>query len=250
MKAELIIEGMSFEVMKGEFLSIIGSSGAGKTTLLHAMAGLLGPVKGRITFEGRALSRPSAEIGLMYQGFALFPWRTALQNVEFGPEVRGVPAAERKELAEEALDLLGLLGHRDKYPRELSGGMQQRVALARVLVNKPKVLLLDESFSALDVQTRRKIEEQLLEIQGDIGITVVLVTHLVEQALSISDRAILLSRGTAEKVIELDGKKPRDIDAPGFRDLLRETERLIRPMPKIDMFVNGLKRMERKKKKG
>ncbi len=247
--ADRIIDGISFEVMKGEFLSIIGTSGAGKTTLLQAMAGLLSPSSGRIIFEGKELSKPSAEIGLMYQGYALFPWRTAIQNVEFGPEVRGVPKAERRELAEEALDLLGLLGHRDKYPRELSGGMQQRVALARVLVNRPRILLLDESFSALDVQTRRKIEEQLLEIQGELGITVVLVTHLVEQALAISDRAILLSKGTVGKFIELEGKKPRDIDAPGFRELLRQTEALIKPTPKLEVFVEELKKVERKGKK-
>ncbi len=247
--SERVIDNISFDVKRGEVLSIIGSSGAGKTTLLQAMAGLISPVSGSIKFEGKALAKPTAEIGLMYQGYALFPWRTALKNVEFGPEVRGVPPAERTELAEQALDLLGLLAHRDKYPRELSGGMQQRVALARVLVNKPKMLLLDESFSALDVQTRRKIEEQLLEIQGNLGMTVVLVTHLVEQALAISDRAILLSRGTVEKVIELDGKKPRDIDAPGFRELLRETEGLIRPVPKLELFVKDLKKVERKGKK-
>ncbi len=248
-KAELIIDGVSFEVKRGEFLSIIGSSGAGKTTLLQAMAGLITPAAGKIIFEGQSLSKPTAEIGLMYQGYALFPWRTALKNVEFGPEVRGLPQAERTELAEQALDLLGLLGHRDKYPWQLSGGMQQRVALARVLVNKPKMLLLDESFSALDVQTRRKIEEQLLEIQADLGITVVLVTHLVEQALAISDRAILLSRGRIEKEIALDGKKPRDIDAPKFRELLRETEGLIRPVPKLELFVDDLKKIEKKRKK-
>ncbi|HSB46958.1 MAG TPA: ABC transporter ATP-binding protein [Candidatus Bilamarchaeum sp.] len=243
---EKVVSGISFEVYKGEFLSIIGSSGAGKTTLLQALAGLLQPSEGKIYFRGKALERPTARIGLVYQDYALFPWRTAQGNVEFGLELLGVKSDERKRLAEEALDLMGILEHRDKYPVQLSGGMQQRVAIARVLVNKPEVLMLDEAFSALDVQTRRKLEEQLLQIQKELGITVILVTHLVEQALALSDRAMILSKGKIEKVLKLEDGKPRDVDAPEFRGLLRETEGMIKATPKLDIFVNDLARLEKK----
>ncbi|MEW6722111.1 MAG: ABC transporter ATP-binding protein [Candidatus Micrarchaeota archaeon] len=246
---ENIIEHISFDVMPGEFLSIIGGSGAGKTTLLQALAGLLAPAGGVVYLSGREVTRPTARVGLVYQDYALFPWRTALQNVEFGLEMRGIPHDERRQLAEAALDLMGILEHRDKFPVQLSGGMQQRVAIARVLVNKPEVLMLDEAFSALDVQTRRKLEEQLLQIQAELGITVILVTHLVEQALALSDRAVIVNRGKLEKVISLNGKKPRDIDAPEFRELLRETEALIKPTPKLDIFVKDLQKAEKRVRK-
>src|SRR4030095_2499666 len=152
---ETVIENMSFDVYKGEVLSIVGTSGAGKTTLLQALAGVLPTAAGKIYFNDSELIKPNASLGLVYQSYALFPWRTALGNVEFGLEIKGVHHVKRKQMAEDALDLMGLLEHRDKYPIELSGGMQQRVALARVLVNEPKVLMIDEGFSSLDVQTRR-----------------------------------------------------------------------------------------------
>lgn len=244
-KDEKIIDNLSFSVNKGEFLSIIGSSGAGKTTLLQALAGLLPPTEGKVIYRGKELLRPTARIGLVYQDYALFPWRTALGNVEFGLEVRGMRETERKKLAEEALDLMGIIEHRDKYPIQLSGGQQQRVAIARVIVNKPDIIMLDEAFSALDVQTRRKLEEQILEIQKELGITVILVTHLVEQALALSDRAIVLNKGKVEKMLTLDGQKPRDIDSPQFRELLRETEALIRTTPKLEVFVKDLMKLEK-----
>ena len=244
---ERVIDGVSFSVEKGEFLSIIGSSGAGKTTMLQALAGLLHPTEGRVIFRGKELLRPTARIGLVYQDYALFPWRTTLRNVEFGLEVRGVKELERKKLAEEALDLMGMIEHRDKYPIQLSGGMQQRCAIARVIVNRPEILMLDEAFSALDVQTRRKLEEQILQIQKELGITVILVTHLVEQALAISDRAIILNKGKVEKVLTLEDKKPRDIDAPRFRELLRETEAMIKTTPKLEVFVKDLMKLEKDK---
>ncbi|MFN7990787.1 MAG: ABC transporter ATP-binding protein [Candidatus Micrarchaeia archaeon] len=239
--SENVLEDISLEVYEGEILSVIGGSGAGKSTLLHALAGLLAPVSGRITFRGKPLSGPTAALGLVYQGYALFPWRTAIENVEFGLELKNIPRAARKQLGEEALDLLGMLEHRDKYPIELSGGMQQRVAIARVIVNRPDVLMLDEGFSALDVQTRRSIEKQIIRIQEELGITIILVTHLVEQALAISDRAVVIDRGKVGGIIELDGKRPRDIDDPEFRELLRRTETMIRPVQKMDRFVKDLK---------
>ena len=245
---EKVLEKLTFGVYKGEFLSIIGSSGAGKSSLLHVLAGLLPPSEGKVIYRGKELHRPTARIGLVYQDYALFPWRTAIKNVEFGLEVRGVRESERRKLAEEALDLLGMLEHRDKYPIQLSGGMQQRVAIARVLVNKPDILMMDEAFSALDVQTKRKLEEQILQIQKELGITVILVTHLVEQALALSDRSIVLNKGKMERIITLDGeKKPRDIDAPKFRELLRDTEALIKTTPKLEVFVQDLMKLERKK---
>ena len=240
-----VLERLCFEVYEGEFLSIIGSSGAGKTTLLQAMAGLIEPESGKITFKGNEVTNPRVELGLVYQNYALFPWRTAIENVEFGLEIRNLPRDKRRQMAKEALDLLGLLEDKDKYPIELSGGMQQRVAIARELVNNPKVLMLDEGFSALDVQTRRELEEEMLHLQKELGLTIILVTHLVEQALSLSDRALVLSDRKIKKTIELSGKRPRNVDDSGFRKLLRTTESLIRPTPKIDAFVKEMEEMER-----
>jgi NitT/TauT family transport system ATP-binding protein len=238
-----ILERLSFDVYEGEFLSIIGTSGAGKTSLLQAMAGLIEPECGKIIYKSSEVTKPRVELGLVYQNYALFPWRTALENVEFGLEIRNLPREKRRQMAKEALDLLGLLEDKDKYPIELSGGMQQRVAIAREIVNNPKVLMLDEGFSALDIQTRRELETEMLILQKELGLTVVLVTHLVEQALSLSDRALILSGGKIKKTIELSGKRPRNIDEAGFRKLLRETESLIRPTPKIEVFVKEMEEM-------
>jgi len=247
--AEPILEGISFEVYEGEFLSIIGASGIGKTTLLQSMAGLIRPVSGRISYKGGEVAAPRVEIGLVYQNYALFPWRTALENVEFGLEIKDIPRARRRQMAAEALDLMGLAEDKHKFPIELSGGMQQRVAIARELVNKPDVLLLDEGFSALDIQTRRQTEEQIIQIQKELGITIVLVTHMVDQALALSDRAIVLSDGRIKKVMALEGRKPRDTDAPAFRKLLHETEAMIRPTPKIETFVKDLEAISSKKQR-
>jgi len=240
-----VLESISFKVNKGEFLSIIGASGSGKTTLLQAMAGLFPPASGKILFQGDEIKKPRVELGLVYQNYALFPWRSAIQNVEFGLELRNIRREKRRQMAAEALELMGLSqDDRDKYPVELSGGMQQRVAIARELVNKPAVIMLDEAFSALDVQTRHQLEKQMLHLQERLGITIILITHLVEQALSLSDRALVLSDGKIKKTITLSGRRPRDIDAPEFRKLLRDTEALIKPTSKLDAFLKDLDSLE------
>jgi len=236
-----ILENISFDVYEGEFLSIVGASGGGKSTLLRSLAGLFPPVSGKIYFRDEEMRAPRVEVGLVYQSYALFPWRTALENVEFGLELRNIPRVKRRQVAVEALELMGLSEDKDKFPIELSGGMQQRVAIAREIVNKPKVLMLDEGFSALDVQTCRQTEEQLLHLQAKFKMTIILVTHMLEQALALSDRVIVISDGEIKETLELDGgKRPRDIDQPEFRKLLRSTEALIRPTPKIEMFVRDL----------
>ena len=235
-----ILENISFDVKAGEFLSIVGASGAGKTSLLLAMAGLIQPVSGKIFLKNDEVTAPRVAIGLVYQSYALFPWRTALENVEFGLELQDVPRIKRRQMAIEALELVGLSEDKQKYPIELSGGMQQRVAIARELVNKPDVLLLDEVFSALDILTRRQTEEQILHIQKKLGITVVLVTHMVDQALALSDRAIVISGGAIKKIIQLEGKTPRSTDAPEFRKLLHSTEAMIKPLSKIEIFMKDM----------
>lgn len=246
--AGAVLNGISFEIRSGEILSIVGSSGTGKSTLLSALAGLLKPTVGKIYFRDNEVRKPRVEVGLVFQNYALFPWRTALENVAFGLEIKGIPKSQKLKIASEALDLMGLLEHRDKYPTELSGGMQQRVAIARELVVRPDVLMLDEGFSALDVQTRRKTEEYIVEIQKKLGITVILVTHLVDQALAYSDRVIVLNQGKIIKTLELHSEKPRDVDAASFRKLLRSTEALIKPPSKSDVFVSELEMVEKKKK--
>jgi NitT/TauT family transport system ATP-binding protein len=235
-----VLENISFDVYEGEFLSVIGASGCGKTTLLKAVAGLIKPKSGQVIFRGKALAGPDKELGLVYQNYALFPWRTALENVEFGLEIRDVPRHKRRIMAQEALALFDMNEHADKYPAELSGGMQQRVAIARQLVNNPSVVLLDESFSALDVQTRYKIESEIMQIQQNMRKTFVLVTHMVDQALYLSDRAIVLSNGKVKRTIELAERKPRNKDEPAFRKKVREVENMIRPLSRITTFVKDL----------
>jgi len=235
-----ILENISFDVHDGEFLSIIGPSGCGKTSLLKTIAGLLPLKSGRILFRGAEIAGPDKELGLVYQNYALFPWRTALENVEFGLEIRGLPRHKRKLMAQEALALFDMNEHADKYPSELSGGMQQRVAIARQLVNNPSVILLDEAFSALDAQTRYKIEDEIIQIQQGTKKTVVLVTHMVEQALYLSDRAIVIGNGRIKKVILLPERKPRNKDDQVFRKKVREVENMIKPLSRITTFVKDL----------
>ncbi|MGC9058185.1 MAG: ABC transporter ATP-binding protein [Candidatus Micrarchaeia archaeon] len=237
-----VLENISFDVYEGEFLSIVGMSGTGKTTLLQALAGILPCASGSIYYKDELIIKPRVEIGLVFQNYALFPWRTALENVEFGLEIRNVPMQKRRQIAMEALDLLGVGNSKDKYPIELSGGMQQRVAIAREIVNKPKILMLDEGFSALDVTVRRQTERYLLDFQRRFGMTIILVTHMVDQALSLSNRVIVLSDGGIKKIIRLAaGRRPRNIDKPSFRRLLHETEVLLKPTSHMDVFVKDLK---------
>ena len=189
-----VIADLSLTLRKGEIVSIVGPSGCGKTTLLNTLCGLLSPDAGRIRWHGRQVSGQPQNVGYMLQKDLLLPWRTALGNTMLGLEIRGVAAAEAEDRSRAMLDQLGLHGFADHYPSTLSGGMRQRVALARTLVNDPDVLLLDEPFAALDFQTKLLIENDMVQLVRQGGRSMLLITHDIEEAVSLADRVIVLTQ--------------------------------------------------------
>jgi ABC-type taurine transport system ATPase subunit len=184
---------IDLDVESGDFLCVVGPSGSGKTTLLRLIAGFLKPSDGRVVFEGSEVEAPGWERGVVFQSASLYPWLTVAGNVEFGLKMRGFPAKERRERVEKYLSLVKLWDFRDRRPYELSGGMRQRVAIARVLANDPHVLLMDEPFGALDALTREHLQEELLEIWSSTKKTVVFVTHSVEEAVFLATHIVVLS---------------------------------------------------------
>jgi len=207
------IRDISLTVDAGDFVSVVGPSGCGKTTMLNTIAGFLAPTAGRIRVDGRAVSGPGPDRGVVFQSFALFPWRTVLDNVAFGPKMRGVPKAKRHEIAREYLALAGLSHAAERYPNELSGGMQQRVGVVRALANEPDVLLMDEPFAAVDAQTRMTLQEELTRIWGERRPTVLFITHDVNEAVFLANRVVVLSHGSLLDDITIDLPRPRVWDA-------------------------------------
>ena len=214
------LEDVSLAVHRGEFLVIVGPSGCGKSTILNLLAGLEMPTGGRVEMDGRAIEGPAAERGMVFQDYALFPWKTVFENVEFGlrygPRRRSVGASERRERVRRYIDLVNLQGSAEKYPHELSGGMRQRCAIARLLANEPEVLLMDEPFAALDAQTRIILQEELLRIWGEVRPqaerkTVVFITHSIDEALFLADRVVVMSShpGRIIRTFEVDLARPR-----------------------------------------
>ncbi len=187
-----VLKDISLEIEDGEFLTILGPSGSGKSTLLFIIGGIVAASSGKVSFQGE--KRSSGPMNAMvWQHYALFPWRTVKDNIIFGSEVRGIPKTERKRLADEFLELIHLKGFENHYPHELSGGMRQRVALARSLCNDPEILLMDEPLAALDAQTRLLMQIELLRIWSKFKKTVVYVTHNIEEAVLLGDRVVVLS---------------------------------------------------------
>jgi NitT/TauT family transport system ATP-binding protein len=221
---QVVLQDINLNVDKGEFLCIVGPSGCGKTTLLRMIAGLDFPTNGRIMEEETEISGPSLERGYVFQQYSLFPWLNVLENVTFGLELKGMGAEERILKAREYLKMVGLSSVENNYPRELSGGMKQRVAIARSLVNDPHVLLMDEPFSALDVQTRHKLQEELVRIWKEEQKTVIFVTHNVDEAVFLADRVVVLSRnpGKIIKSFQIELNRIRDRNAPQFLELKKE----------------------------
>jgi NitT/TauT family transport system ATP-binding protein len=207
------IRDISLAVDAGDFVSVVGPSGCGKTTMLNTIAGFLAPTAGRIRVADRAVSGPGPDRGVVFQSFALFPWRTVLDNVAFGPKMRGVPKAKRHEIAREYLALAGLSHAANRYPNELSGGMQQRVGVVRALANEPDVLLMDEPFAALDAQTRMTLQEELTRIWGERRPTVLFITHDIDEAVFLANRVVVLSHGSVLDDIAIDLPRPRAWDA-------------------------------------
>ena len=216
------LEDITFDVRSGEFLAVVGPSGCGKSTLLDLLGGLTMPTSGRILLDGHPISGPARDRGIVFQQYALFPWRTALQNIEFGLDLAGRKAGERLDVARHFLDLVGLSAFANRYPHELSGGMKQRVAIARSLAYDPEVLLMDEPFAALDAQTRETLQGELLRIWRATGKTIVFITHGIDEAVVLGQRvAVMTSR---------PGRIKEIVDIP---EVLRSEEEDVRSLPEF-----------------
>jgi NitT/TauT family transport system ATP-binding protein len=227
------VADFSLQVDPGEFVCLLGPSGCGKSTVLNSVAGFIPPSSGRVAVDDLAVSGPGPERGMVFQQHSLFPWKTVLDNVAFGPRMQGHSRADADELAREYLDLVGLSSSANRYPATLSGGMQQRVGIARALVNHPSVLLMDEPFGALDAQTRSIMQESLLRLWSRIGSTVLFVTHDIDEALFLSDRVVIMSaapgRVLLDLTLDLPRPRPEDVFAyPTFADYKRQCLKLIR----------------------
>ncbi len=227
------IQNIEFTVREGEFITLVGPSGCGKSTLLDLLTGLTKPTKGRILIDGREITGPGLDRGIVFQQYALFPWKTARGNIEFGLEAKGIPKSERKEKAEYYLDLVGLKNFADRYPHELSGGMKQRVAIARSLAFNPDVLLMDEPFAALDAQTRETLQTELLRIWKKTGKTIIFITHGIDEAVYLGERVVVLTAnpGTVKKIVDIplkDRLEDADVKSnPAFISARREVWNLL-----------------------
>jgi len=209
-----ILDVERFAVREGEFITIIGPSGCGKSTFLHIMGGFIAAEAGAIRVYGRDVSGPGPDRGMMFQEFALFPWKTVAGNVAWGLETRGASRAEIEAVVQRQLEMTGLADFRNHYPAELSGGMKQRVALARVLAFDPKVLLMDEPFGALDAQTRETMQEEVMRLWARTRKTIIFVTHDIEEAVYLGDRIIVLTArpGRIREEVTIDLPRPRELE--------------------------------------
>ena len=231
------LSGIDCMVRPGEFFAVVGPSGCGKSTLLSIIAGFIPPSTGEVRFDGRPVTGPAAERGVIFQDYALFPWRTVLGNVEFGPYARGLSAGERRTRARALIELVGLHGFEGRYPHELSGGMRQRCALARMLANEPRMWLMDEPLAAVDLQTRIILQDELLRLWGDTAgagnrPTVLFVTHGIDEAVLMADRVLVMARrpGRVKAIVDVDLPRPRAVqrNSPEMARLTEHVWSLIR----------------------
>ena len=225
----IALKDIDLSIGKGEFVCLLGPSGCGKSTLLNAVAGFSNPTAGTITVEGRTIVAPGPDRGMVFQEYALFPWMTVAQNVAFGLEIKGMPRADIKTRVDELLVMLKLADFRDRFPKDLSGGMRQRVAIARVLALDPPVLLMDEPFGALDSLTRRSLQDELLRIWAQMKKTIIFVTHSIEESIYLADRIVVMTYrpGTIKADVHVEMPRPRDSSTQPFNDLKRQLSVLV-----------------------
>jgi NitT/TauT family transport system ATP-binding protein len=214
-------------IPQGEFVCLIGASGCGKSTLLRIIAGFEEPTTGDASIGGKSIVGPGSDRGMVFQDYALFPWMTVRENISFGPRQRHLPRAEIEKTTDEFVKMVGLERFADRYPSQLSGGMKQRVAIARVLANNANILLMDEPFGALDALTREQLQRELLQIWSRTGVTAIFVTHSVEEAVLLADRVLVMSAGPGriESDFRIDLVRPREVSSPEFNELRRDIAR-------------------------
>jgi len=225
-----VLKDVSFDVHEEDFLGIVGPSGCGKSTLLRIIAGLDRPSSGHVLLHGREVSGPEARISMVFQSWALFPWRTVIQNIEYGLELRRVPKAERRTVAKALVKLVGLAGFEDVYPKRLSGGMKQRVGIARALAVDPEIVLMDEAFSSIDEYTAEVLRSEVADIWKETGKTFILVTHSLAEAIQLAERVLVLSSRPArvKSLLEIDLPRPRDPESPEFVKIHKELFTLLK----------------------
>lgn len=228
------VECVDLHVTAGEFVAVVGASGCGKSTLMRIVAGFESATEGSVNVSGESVSKPGPERGVVFQDYGLFPWLTVEENISFGPRQRGIGLGEARDLTRLFMDAVGLGRFADRYPGELSGGMQQRVAIARVLANQPSVMLMDEPFGALDALTRSEMQAELSRIQSETGTTVVFITHSIEEAVFLSNRVIVMAGGAAHgnaghirEIVAVDLPDTRNTTTPEFNQIERHIGGLI-----------------------
>ncbi len=237
------LRDINFQVHRREFLCVIGPSGCGKSTLIRILAGLEEPSSGRMLLDGQPVSGPCPDRGMVFQGYTLFPWRTVMRNVMFGLEMEGMGRDQAEREARQWIDLVGLTRFKDAYPAQLSGGMKQRTAIARALAAQPRILLMDEPFGALDAQTRAQMQAHLLEIWRNVDVTILFITHDLDEAILLADRILVLKAnpGEVQELIEVPVPRPRSpaqLNTPEFLATRRRLDALIHPP--IDYHVEKL----------
>ncbi len=223
------LRGVNLRIDKGEFVCLIGASGCGKSTLLRIIAGFEQPTSGTVSLYEKAITAPGSDRGMVFQDYALFPWMTVRENISFGPRQKGWATKYIDEISSEYLHMVGLEKFADRFPHQLSGGMKQRVAIARVLANECEVLLMDEPFGALDALTRESLQQELLEIWARTKVTVIFVTHSVEEAVLLSGRVVVMTAGPGriEADVAIELARPREVSAIDFNQVRRDiTQRL------------------------
>jgi NitT/TauT family transport system ATP-binding protein len=223
------IDGMDLDIGENEFLTILGPSGCGKTTLLNIVAGFDQATSGAVTLDGEPIRKPGPDRGVVFQEYALFPWLSVEQNIEFGLRERRIPKAQRRERVRKQIASIGLSGFERRYPQELSGGMRQRVALGRVLANDPKILLMDEPFAALDAQTRTIMQQELLFVWSAERRTALFITHNIEEAILLGDRVVVMTArpGRIKEIVRVALPRPRDVTSAEFNQMRRKVAALL-----------------------